>query len=175
MRQIVLLRGINLGPRNRIAMAELRRRLAEAGYADARTYLQSGNIVLSADRTAEQLEAELRARIIDWFGLDLAVIVRDRDELAAVVARDPLGEVAVNPKLYQVSFLSAELQASAVRQLQALVAGSERFVVRGREAYAWHPDGIARSRLAAELARTSVSATARNWTTVRNLLTMADA
>jgi uncharacterized protein (DUF1697 family) len=177
MRQIVLLRGINLGPRNRIAMAELRRRLAEAGYADARTYLQSGNIVLTADRTAEPLEGELRARIIDWFSLDVAVIVRNRDELAAVVAGDPLGDVAVNPKLYQVSFLSAELEASTVRQLQALAVAPERFVVRGREAYAWYPDGIARSKLASELARAriGVTATARNWTTVRNLLTMADA
>jgi uncharacterized protein (DUF1697 family) len=177
MRQIVLLRGINLGSRNRIAMGELRERLAQAGYADARTYLQSGNVVLTADRTADQLELELKAKITDWFGLEVEVLVRSRDQLAAVVARNPLGEVAMNPKRYQVSFLSAEPEAAAIRRLEAMVVAPERLVVRGREAYAWYPEGIARSRLATELARAriGVDSTARNWTTVRNLLTMADA
>lgn len=175
-RQIVLLRGINLGPRRRIAMPELRELLVSAGFDDVRTYLQSGNVVLSSNVSPEQVARECEAQITGRFGLDVQVVVRTRDELAEVVQRNPLGELAVNPKRYQVSFLTAEPDPEAVRKLAAVVVAPERFVVIGRELYAWHPDGIGRSRLWALLAGRGlgVTATARNWTTVTNLLAMAD-
>jgi uncharacterized protein (DUF1697 family) len=176
MRQIVLLRGINLGARNRIAMPELRDLLTSAGLEDVRTYAQSGNVVLSSGSSPEQLERECGQRICDGLGLDVDVIVRTRDELAEVVRHNPLGEVAVNPKRYQVSFLSGELDSEDVRKLAALAVAPEQFVAIGRELYAWHPDGIAHSRLWARLAGRGlgVTATARNWTTVTNLLAIAD-
>ena len=175
MRQIVLLRGINLGAHKRIAMPELRELLTSAGFEDVHTYLQSGNVVLSSDASPEQLARECEQRIADRFGLDVEVLVRTHEELAGVVRRDPLGEVAVNPKRYQVSFLSAEPDAEAVRKMAAVTVPPEQFVVIGREAYAWHPEGVARSRLWARLAGPGfgVTATARNWTTVRNLLAMS--
>ena len=177
MLQILLLRGINLGAHKRISMLELRRALEREGFADVRTYLQSGNVVVSSDAPADELAAQARQALARRFGLDVDVIVRTRDELAEVIARDPLGDVAVNPKRYQVSFLARELDAAALRQLSALAAPSERLVVIGRELYAWHPDGVARSRLWARLAgrQLGVSATARNWTTVTSLLALADA
>jgi uncharacterized protein (DUF1697 family) len=177
MRQILLLRGINLGAHKRISMPELRRALEREGFADVRTYLQSGNVVVSSDAPADELAAQAQQALARRFGLDVDVIVRTRDELAEVIARDPLGEVAVNPKRYQVSFLARELDAAALRQLAALAAPSERLVAIGRELYAWHPDGVARSRLWARLAgrQLGVSATARNWTTVTSLLALADA
>jgi len=176
MRQILLLRGINLGPRNRISMPDLRVALERAGLGEARTYLQSGNVVVSRDAPAEELAAQARRAIAGGFGLDVDVLVRTRDELAEIVARDPLGEIAVNPKRYQVSFLERELDAEVLRQLSALAAASERFVAIGRELYAWHPDGVARSRLWTRLAgrQLGVSATSRNWSTVTSLLAMAD-
>lgn len=177
MRQIVLLRGINLGPRNRIAMPELRERLGAAGHEDVRTYLQSGNVVLSSGLRPPELADQVRKTIAHEFGLDIEVIVRTRDELAEVVSLNPLGEVAVNPKRYQVSFLSAQLDPAELEKLEALAGDKERIVAVGRELYAWHPDGVARSKLWARLAGPSlgVSATARNWTTVTELLGLADA
>jgi uncharacterized protein (DUF1697 family) len=176
MRHILLLRGINLGSRNRISMPELRAALERAGLEQARTYLQSGNVVVSSDATAGELAARTRRAIADGFGLDVDVLVRTRDELADVIARNPLADVAVNPRRYQVSFLERELDAAVLGQLSSLASASERLVAVGRELYAWHPDGVARSRLWARLAGRSlgVSATARNWTTVTSLLTMAD-
>ena len=94
MRQIVLLRGINIGPHNRIAMPALRELLAGAGFGDVRTYVQSGNVVLTSDAPPDRLAAECRALIAEAFGLDIAVVVRTRAELAEVVRRDPLGAVA---------------------------------------------------------------------------------
>jgi uncharacterized protein (DUF1697 family) len=76
-------------------------------------------------------------------------VVRTRDELAEVVQCNPLGKVAVNPKRYQVTFMAAEPNPEAVRKLAAAAVASEQFVVIGRELYAWHPEGIGRSRLSA--------------------------
>jgi uncharacterized protein (DUF1697 family) len=176
MRHIVLLRGINLGPSRRVPMADLRTLLTTAGYGDVRTYVQSGNVVLSAPETPAELEAEAARLISDQFGFDVPVIARSRDELAAVVALNPLREVATNPKRYQVSFLSEQLPDDVVETLQSAAVGDERLVAHGRELYAWHPDGVARSKMWNALAGKGLGAvaTARNWTTVTTLLAMAD-
>jgi uncharacterized protein (DUF1697 family) len=174
--QIVLLRGINIGARNRIAMPQLRDLLTAAGFEDVRTYLQSGNVVLSGKGTANKVAQECERLIGKHFGLDIPVVARTRAELAKIVQRDPLGKVAVDPKRYQVTFMTGKLGADAVRRLEAAAAPSERFVVSGREVYAWHPEGAARSKLWTVLAGRGlgVTATARNWTTVTNLLELAN-
>jgi uncharacterized protein (DUF1697 family) len=175
-RHIAFLRGINLGPRNRIAMPVLRELLEKAGYLGVRTYLQSGNVVLSSDASTDETARVCKRQIADRFGLDIEVVARTRDELAEVVRRDPLGTVAVNPKRYQVSFLATEPDPEVVQRLTAAATAPEQLVVVGRELYAWHPNGIGRSRLWALLAGRAlgITATARNWTTVTNVLAMAD-
>lgn len=174
-RQIALLRGINLGPRRRLAMADLRELLIGLGYGDARTYLQSGNVVLSSDTSADRLARDLEQQIAANLAVDTQVLVRTREELAAVVERDPLAGVVVDPRRYQVSFLSAEPDPERVRALASLDVAPERFVVSGREIYAWHPDGLQRSRLAGALTdrRLGVTVSARNWSTVTKLLALA--
>jgi uncharacterized protein (DUF1697 family) len=174
--RIVLLRGINIGPHNRIAMPALRELLTGAGFGDVRTYVQSGNVVLTSDAEPGALAQECERLIAAELGLEIPVVVRTRDELAAVVDRDPLGAVAESPKRYQVSFLSAEPDPELVRRLEGLAAGDERFTAIGREFYTWHSEGVARSKLWAAIAdrRLGVTATARNWTTVTTLLAMAD-
>ena len=175
-RRIVLLRGVNLGPRNRLAMPRLREELAAAGFEQVSTYVQSGNVVLSSRAAPARLARSFRALLAERFALDVEVIVRTREELAEVVRRNPLADVAVNPKRYQVSFLEREPDPAVVRALGELAAGDERFAAIGRELYAWHPDGVARSKLWAKLAGPSlgVPATARNWSTVTSLLALAD-
>jgi uncharacterized protein (DUF1697 family) len=175
--RIVLLRGINLGSTNRIAMPALREALGEAGFEGVQTYLQSGNVVLSSRRAPATVARKCKALIAERFGLDIDVVVRTRDELAQVVKRNPLGKVAKDPKRYQVSFLDRKPGREVVRKLEALAVGDERLVADGRELYAWHPAGVARSKLWAALAGRGlgVTATARNWTTVTKLLELADA
>lgn len=173
---MVLLRGINLGSRNRISMPALREALTGAGFEEVRTYLQSGNVVLASDASPERLAAQCKQLISEAFGLDVSVIVRRRKELAEVVKRNPLADVAVNPKRYQVTFLSEPLSAAEVERLISLATASERVVAIGREIYAWHPEGVARSRLWLRLGsqKLGTSATSRNWTTVTSLLEMTD-
>src|SRR6266508_1649405 len=153
-RQIVLLRGVNLGARNRISMPELRDALETAGFDDVRTYLQSGNVVVSSRTSADRVTRTVERLIADRFGLEIEVVVRTRAQLAGVVRRNPLAELAVDPKRYQVSFLAAKLAPEVVP---------------------WHPKGVARSKLWSLLAGRGlgVTATARNWTTVTKLLEFA--
>jgi uncharacterized protein (DUF1697 family) len=173
-RRIVLLRGINLGSRNRIAMPKLRTALEDAGFDDVRTYLQSGNVVLSSRGNPAE---PVRRLIAKEFGLDIAVVTRTHAELAEIVAHNPLAKVARNPKRYQVSFCEAKPSRAVMRLIEEAAAPAERVVVHGREIYAWHPETIARSKLWTLLAgqKLGVTATARNWTTVQQLLELADA
>jgi uncharacterized protein (DUF1697 family) len=174
-RQIALLRGINLGARNRVSMPELRELLAGLGHEDVRTLLQSGNIVLTSEQKGERLERALEEAIAAELGVESRVIVRSARELAGVVDRNPFAGVADDPKRYQVSFLSAKPKAAVVRALEAADVAPEQVAVSGREIYAWHPEGIQRSPLAKLLTdrKLGVTATARNWNTVTQLLELA--
>ncbi len=117
-RHVVLLRGINIGPRNRIAMPALREALEEAGFTDVQTYLQSGNVVLESRAKPETVQRKVEKLIEERFGLEIAVVVRTRAQLAAVVKRNPHAKVATEPKRYQVTFLEQKLPAKVVRELE---------------------------------------------------------
>jgi len=174
--QIALLRGINIRSVRRVSMAALRDLLTDRGYEDVRTHLQSGNIVLTSGKAPARLERELERHIAEGLRLETEVFVRTRDELADVVERNPLGDVADDPSRYVVRFLSAKPNARVTRELAAAEVAPERLVVSGREIYCWQPGGSQRSKLGPLLAeeRLGVRATARNWRTVTKLLAMAD-
>jgi uncharacterized protein (DUF1697 family) len=174
-RQIALLRGINLASRNRVSMPDLRTALGGAGFEDVATLVQSGNIVLTSTKKPKTLEREISRLVLDEFGVEAATVVRTRDELAGVIERNPIPEGPSIPKLFQVTFFSGEPDAARVAELAAQDFGNERVEVIGREAYALHPDGIQKSKLARELGKgLRGDGTARNWNTVTKLLELAD-
>jgi uncharacterized protein (DUF1697 family) len=157
-------------------MPALREALEAAGFKDVQTYVQSGNVVLSSRAKGETVRRKVETVLGESFGLDVAVVVRSKAELAAVARRNPLRKVATDPKRYQVTFLAAKLPAKVVRELEEAAASGEQFVVSGREVYAWHPATIARSKLWNRLAGKSlgVDATSRNWATVEAVLELLD-
>jgi len=175
-RLIVLLRGVNLVKHNRVSMPLLREALAEAGFDDAATYVQSGNVVVGTRRSPAETANAVAAVVHDRFGLDIAVAVRTRAELAKIVECDPLRSVADDPKRYQVTFLDAKPDPAALEKLETAASGGERVVALEREIYTWHPSGAARSKLARLLSGKALGATAtsRNWATVTALLALAD-
>ena len=175
MRQVVLLRGVNVGGRNKLAMPALRAALEQAGMEGVTTYVQSGNVVLDSAAKPDSVARACEAVIAERFGLQVSAVVRTRDELAAVVAHDPLGGVADSEKLYQVTFCAKAPDEQALAKVAERAVEGERIVARGREIYAWFPHGVGRSKLAAQLGRQDlgVVATARNWTTVTRLLALA--
>jgi uncharacterized protein (DUF1697 family) len=166
---------VNLAGRNRLSMPQLREALDEAGFEDVSTYVQSGNVVLASKASPKRVRSDVERLLADRFGLDIDVVVRTRAELAKVVERNPLAKVAKNPKLYQVTFLESAPGPRLVKELEAAAKAKEQVVLVGRELYAWHPDGVGRSKLAALMSGKGlgVTATARNWTTVTKLLELA--
>ncbi len=96
-RYVALVRGINVGGRNKVPMAELRTCLTEAGYLDVRTYIQSGNVAFdspvttTAPQHAAQLEHEVESLIEQRFGIAVPVVVRSRAQVGAVIADAPTG------------------------------------------------------------------------------------
>ena len=175
-RQLALLRAVNLGASRKLSMPALREALVKVGHEDVRTHLQSGNVIVGSRLSASALERTLEKQIRSAFGFDVPVMVRTRAHLAKVVAADPLGDVVTNPSRYQVTFLAAKPAAAAVRDLRGADIDPEQVAVIGREVYAWHPDGVHRSRLTRLLTekRLGVPGTARNWNTVCRLLEMLE-
>jgi len=158
-------------------MPALREALEEADFSDVATYVQSGNVVLTSGKAAKRVGTDVERLLAERFDLDVRTVVRTRAELAAVVDRNPLAKIATDPKRYQVTFLESPLAADVVRKLEAAATDGERVKRVGREVYAWHPDGVGRSKLAVLLAGKGlgVIATARNWRTVTKMLELADA
>ncbi len=167
-RCVVLLRGINVGGRNRLAMPVLARVLTDVGCTDAKTYLQSGNAVVDAepDGLAERVEQALP--------LPVRVLVRTADELAAVVAANPFPELVTEPKRLHVAFLS---EPPDPERLAALGTdhGDDRLAVGRCELYLAYAGGSHASPLTGALLekRLGLVASARNWTTVTRLAELA--
>jgi len=174
---VALLRGINLGNRNRIAMADLRESLAELGYGEPRTLLQSGNAIFETGDAPDAVERAIEQAIGKRFGFDVDVVVRTAGELAEVVAANPLAAVAHDGSKHLVVFLSERPDEAALGELSARDFSPERFAAKGRELYAWCPDGVRNSPVLKALTAKPIAptGTARNWNTVTKLLDMLGA
>jgi uncharacterized protein (DUF1697 family) len=174
-RVVALLRGINLGSRNRVAMADLRKLFADLGYPDAVTHLQSGNVVFTS-RAARPNARAIEKRLKDDLGHEIAVVLRTRDELAAVVEGNPLPESTTDGARFMVSFLADKPDPARVKEIDPDLSAPDRFRVVGREVYMWLPNGLHKSKLSNALWERSFKtvATMRNWNTVTKLLELAD-
>lgn len=177
MTYVALLRGINVGGHQKIAMADLRRLLTELGLADVRTHLQSGNALFTCSaKAAKALGREIEDRISRDLGLDVKVLVRSRDELAKVVTANPLGDVATDPAKHLVSFLAAEPDPAVLKAIDPADFEPDQFRVDDRVVYLWCPNGVLASKLPAAFSdkRLGVTTTTRNWRTTTKLLELAD-
>ena len=175
-RYTLLLRAINLGANRRIAMADLRALLTAEGHRNVATLLQSGNAVLDTGLTRAELRPAVEAAIEKRFGMAVEVILRDRDELAAVVAHNPLAEVAHDGSRYAVSFLAEPLGTPIGELLDGVDPGDDRFAARGSELYVWCPHGLSKSPVMDALTRRKKgpAGTVRNWNTVLKLLSIME-
>ena len=175
-RYVALLRGINVGTAKQIGMADLKKAVEGLGYRDVATHLRSGNVLLTADDDAAAIETAMTEAIDSTFSMSVSVVVRTRDELAAVVASNPLAEVTTDPARSVVAFLSGKPDAAALAALLTLDVGPDQVVADGRELYLWCPNGQADSAATKALgkAKLGVVVTARNWRTVAKLLELAD-
>ena len=193
---VALLRGINVGGRNKVPMADLREVVTSLGHTGVSTYIQSGNVLFStADTDNAKLAAALESAIEDRFGIWSSVVVLSRDELAQVLAANPYPDEP-NPRMVHVVFLNAELPGSLLQRISAAESAAaakgsgDTVQVAGPAAgqppamFLHTPDGFGTSELAqnvfkiisppAKAKKHSLAATARNWATATKLLSLCD-
>jgi uncharacterized protein (DUF1697 family) len=172
---VALLRGINVGGKNTLPMAELRAALTALGLEDVATYLQSGNVVFrSQGGEARHLAAAVQQRIAEVFEIGVAVLVRTPAELRTIASGNPyLRDEADLTKLHVV-FLDPAPATSAKAPLDPNRSPPDRFSLRGREIYLHLPNGAGRSKLTIDYfeQRLGVNATARNWKTLTKLIAL---
>jgi uncharacterized protein (DUF1697 family) len=169
---VSLLRGINVGGRAKVAMADLRELYAGLGFSDVTTYIQSGNVIFTSGLPARDIPARIEKGIQERLAMTVRVMVRTPKELAKIVDANPFPEVDVS-RLY-VAFLTEAPKAAGVDRLSAFDAGREEFRVAGRQIYLHFPDGAGRARLPVERA-VGVATTVRNWRTVNKLIELSAA
>jgi len=183
---IALLRGINVGGRNKVSMADLRAVVAGLGHTGVATYIQSGNVVFTSDEADnEALATALEAAIAANLGVKPAVVVLSRGDLARAVRDTPYPDEP-NPKMVHAVFFRGPVPAAAAEAIDAgqrraaeRGSGKDTAQVVGNTLYLHTPDGFGRSELPAYLLGRSASpvaaGTARNWATVTKLLALCDA
>jgi uncharacterized protein (DUF1697 family) len=176
--QIALLRAVNVAGHAPIAMSDLRDLLTKLGFKEARSLLQSGNLVFEGGRqTAAAVERLLEAEAGKQLDLDTDFFVRTAEEWDAVVAENPFrDEARRDPGHLVVMALKQAPKAAAVEALRTAIKGREIVHAEGRHAYIVYPDGIGRSRLTNRVieAKLGTRGTGRNWNTVLKLAALAN-
>ncbi len=187
---VALLRGINVGGRNKVPMADLREVVTSLGHTGVSTYIQSGNVLFStADTDNAKLAAALESAIEDRFGIWSSVVVLSRDELARVLAANPYPDEP-NPRMVHVVFLSAEppgellTRISAAESAVAAKGSRDSVQAAGQVLFLHTPDGFGTSELAQTVFKIitpptkgkkhGLAATARNLATATKLLSLCD-
>jgi len=187
---VALLRGINVGGRNKVPMAELREVVTSLGHTGVSTYIQSGNVLFSTpDSDNARLASALESAISDRFGIWSSVVVRSRDELARILDGNPYPDEP-NPKFVHVVFMNSEPAAEVLDRIkaaesEAAAKGSRDTVTAAGETLFLHtPDGFGTSELAqavfkiitppAKQRQRGLAATARNWATATKLLSLCE-
>jgi uncharacterized protein (DUF1697 family) len=181
-RYLALLRGINVGGRNKVAMADLRLIASDLGYADVATYIQSGNLLFNSDDDNPAGHARaLERAVAERLNVRPAVVVMSAAELARTIADNPFPD-ETNGRCLHAVFRDTEPSAAELARITETVGRSrakgstDDAVVVGRTLFLHTPDGFGRSELAARLISGSPAAglagTARNWATVTRLMAM---
>ncbi len=173
---VMLLRGINVGGKNTVPMADLVAILAAAGCTRVKTYIQSGNVVCSAPATvAKRLPSVVEAAILERWGYRIPIVMRTAAELDAVSRGNPFLKAGQAPETLHVAFLSAVPKPARASALDPKRSPPDELIVRGRDIYLRLPNGVARSKLTNAYFDSALDTTStiRNWRTVLQLVEMA--
>lgn len=175
---VALLRGINVGGKNKLPMKDLVAIFERAGCVETRHYIQSGNVVFEAPPAlASKIPAVVQLAIQKEIGLRVPVLVRSAKELRAVAAGNPFLAAGAEPDALHVMFLVDAPSKVAIAALDPDRSPPDAFAVVGREIYLSCPNGVARTKLSNAWfdAKLTTTSTGRNWRTVLKLVSMCDA
>jgi uncharacterized protein (DUF1697 family) len=170
---VAFLRGVMPVGKNKVAMAQLRQVLAEAGFEDVRTYIQSGNVILRTDLTPAEIEKRVHDLIREHIGPDLVVVVRTGDQLQEILGGNPFEGLDISRVFY--TLFAQPPPADKVNKLISQDYSPEKIVIDGQCAYLFIPTNAARSTLSNNYLekKLGVSATTRNNNTLRKVIEMS--
>ena len=168
----VLLRGINVGGKNKLPMPALRTLLEDAGYDGVATYIQSGNVVLRSSLAESTLTRAVEKQIAEEFSLAIRVVVRTHAELERIAGANPFLAGGGEATGMHVVFLDSAPKAAAIATLDPDRSPGDEFRVSGSEIFLRYPNGSGRSKLTLDYLerRLGVTGTARNWNTLLKLV-----
>ncbi|QDT08106.1 DUF1697 domain-containing protein [Planctomycetes bacterium K23_9] len=171
---IAFFRGINVGGNNLLPMAKLRVDLEQLKLKNVRTYIQSGNVIFDSPiKTAATLAKKIAAQVETEHGFRPPVFVLKRDELQETIQSNPFPHAVADPKTLHVFFLGSQPAKPNLPAIEAAKKPTEQYELADRVFYLHAPDGIGRSKLAANVEKyLGVVATARNYRTIDKLLLM---
>jgi uncharacterized protein (DUF1697 family) len=169
---IALFRGINVGGKNTLPMKALVEMLETMGYRNIKTYIQSGNAVFKSTKKQKQkIAREISLSVLDRYGFQPSVMLLDATEFRMAIKDNPF--VTRDGKSLHFYFLESVPKQPSLERLKSVQSLTEKFELKNAVLYLYAPDGIGRSKLAANVERAlGVSVTARNWNTVNKLNAM---
>ena len=172
---IALLRGINVGGKNNLPMKELVAILEDLGSRNVQTYIQSGNAVFeNKENDPTRLSTKIRSQIKQRRGFEPYVLVLEREDIERAIRQNPFSEAETDPQTLHVGFLASAPEKANLKALESLKRDRERFHLIGKAFYLHAPEGIGRSKLAANVEKVlGVPMTDRNWRTVCKVWEMA--
>ena len=175
VRQIAFFRGINVGRAKRVAMADLRALAEDLGYRDARTLLNSGNLVFTATgASARGAASRIEGALVSRLGVSARVTVITAAELAVIVAENPLLDVARDPARMLVAVVREPKHRSLLEPLARRDWSPDALALGRRAAYLWCASGLLDSPLWEAVGRAlGEGVTSRNWTTITKLEALA--
>jgi len=165
---VALLRGINVGGKHIIPMKSLASLFESSGCSRVATYIQSGNVVFTADAAlVTRLATDLPKLIGRTFGFEPVVVIRTRTAFAKVVRNNPFLATGIDTATLHVGFLAAKPSAKRIAKLDPDRSPGDAFAVRGREIYFHLPNGMGRTKLTSAYLDSALgtTCTARNWRT----------
>jgi uncharacterized protein (DUF1697 family) len=169
---VALLRGINVGGKNKLTMKDLVEMFVAAGCSDVQTYIQSGNVIFRADgELVGGLAKVITQKIEGRFGYRIPVVLREMDEIAAVMLNNPFLKAGLEDSLH-VCFLADRPSVTDIEQLDPKRSVPDVFAVVGQEIYMRLPNGAAKTKLTNAYfdSKLRTVSTVRNWRTVGKLL-----
>jgi uncharacterized protein (DUF1697 family) len=179
---IALLRGINVGGKNIIKMADLKLMFESIGLYGAQTYIQSGNVLFKSNEEEDPLRNKIEHEIEKTFGFSIPVIIRQSVELEGIIQNCPFSKEAIlkaessaDGEILYVSLLIHEPLQENILRLNAYKSESEDYLIAGRDIYLLFSNSIRNSKLSSNLHRLEVPSTVRNWKTINKLFLLAKA
>ncbi|PYI55501.1 DUF1697 domain-containing protein [Paenibacillus flagellatus] len=173
---IALLRGVNVGGKHKVNMAELRSMLERMGFRRVQTYIQSGNVLFESDEDADKLRSRIEEGIRETFGVPAAVVLRTADEFDRIVAGCPYApDTLPEGASLHVSLLVEPISQDDLDSLTNAAVGGDEFRLDGFTVYLLFRQSVLDSKLAARLQKLGTLSTSRNWNTIVKLKSMADA